>query len=236
MYTPAWPHSEIKKIFPNIFFVTGANITYHNNVELQHSRNMIIIRDNDELSLINTVRLDDKGLAVLDTLGEVKNVIRIGAFHGRDDAFYLDRYHAKLWALKEMKHANNRETDIQLFPNGQMPAPDCSIFIFETSKHPEGILHIAQEGGILITCDSIKNWLAPDQFFSTETAKLYEEQGFFGAASISNVWKQACNVNSSDFARLKTLEFHHLLSAHGEPLMNNAYELVTKTIRQEYGV
>src|SRR5476651_817180 len=99
MYSPAWPHSEIKEIFPNIFFVMGTNITNYNNVELQHSRNMIIIRDNDKLSLINTVRLDDKGLAQLDALGEVKNIIRIGAFHGRDVAFYLDKYHAKLWAL-----------------------------------------------------------------------------------------------------------------------------------------
>ncbi|AAO89997.1 hypothetical protein [Coxiella burnetii] len=236
MYSPAWPHSEVKEIFPNIFFVTGTNITHHDNTELQHSRNMIIIRDNGKLSLINTVRLNDKELAFLDALGEVNNVIRIGAFHGRDDAFYLDRYHAKLWALKEMSHENNRVADVKLIPNGQMPVPNCSIFIFETSKYPEGILHIAQQNGILITCDSIKNWLAPDTFFSTETATLYQEQGFFGAASISTVWKQACNVSSSDFERLKTLKFRHLLSAHGEPLLNNAYELVAKTIRKEYGI
>lgn len=236
MYSPIWPHSEIKEIFPDIFFVTGTNVTHHDNTELQHSRNMIIVRDNNELSLINTVRLDDKGLAALDRLGKVKNIIRIGAFHGRDDAFYLDRYSAKLWALKGMTHDNNREADIQLVPNGQMPISDSSIFIFETSNFPEGILHLAREGGILITCDSIKNWVAADSFFSAETAKLYETLGFFGAASISSVWKQACNVNASDFVRLKTFSFQHLFSAHGEPLLNNAHELVTETIRQEYGV
>lgn len=236
MYSPAWPHSEIKEIFPNIFFVTGTNITTYDNVELQHSRNMIIIRDNNKLSLINTVRLTVEGLAELDALGEVKNVIRIGAFHGRDDAFYLDRYHAKLWAIKEMHHSNNRITDVQLTPNGQMPVPNCSLFIFETSKYPEGILQIAQQGGILITCDSIKNWLAPDPFFSNETAKLYQAQGSFGPANISHVWKQACDVKSTDFERLKTLKFRHLLSAHGEPILNNAYELVSKSIWQEYRV
>lgn len=234
MYSPAWPHSEIKEIFPNIFFVMGTNITHHNNTELQHSRNMIIIRDNDKLSLINTVRLDDNGLATLDKLGKVTNIIRIGAFHGRDDAFYLDRYHAKLWALEEMQHADDRATDISLIPNGQMPFPDCQVFIFETSKYPEGILHIARDGGILITCDSIKNWVGPDQFFSPESAKMYKEQGFFGTASISNVWKQACGVSLADFARLKTLEFKHLLSAHGEPLLDNAHEFVAKTIKQEF--
>jgi|SRR6185437_11260380 len=236
MYSPVWPHSEIKEIFPNIFFVTGTNITHHDNAKLQHSRNMVIIRDNGKLSLINTVRLDDKGLDCLDALGDVNNVIRIGAFHGRDDAFYLDRYDAKLWALEGMIHEDNRNTNIHLTSNGQMPIPNCSVFIFETSRFPEAILHISQQNGILITCDSIKNWLAPDQFFSTETAKLYQEQGFFGAASISNVWKQACNINSSDFRRLKTLEFRHLLSAHGAPLLNNADELVAETISKEYEI
>ncbi|MCC2626294.1 MAG: hypothetical protein K0R14_2167 [Burkholderiales bacterium] len=236
MYSQVWPHSEIKEIFPNIFFVTGTNITHHNNAKLQHSRNMVIIRDNGKLSLINTVRLDDKGLACLDALGDVSNVIRIGAFHGRDDAFYLDRYNAKLWALEGMIQDNNRNIDIYLTSNGQMPIPNCSVFIFETSRFPEAILHLSQQNGILITCDSIKNWLAPDQFFSTETAKLYQEQGFFGAASISNVWKQACNVHSSDFRRLKTLEFRHLLSAHGAPLLNNADELVAETISKEYDI
>ena len=236
MYSPAWPHSTIKEIFPNIFFVTGTNKTSYSGVDLQHSRNMIIVRDANKLSLINTVRLDDKGLAALDALGKVENVIRIGAFHGRDDAFYLDHYHAKLWALKEMQHENNRPTDIELIPNGIIPFPACSLFVFETSVHPEGILHIAQEGGIMITCDSIKNWITPDEFFSTETAKLYEEQGFFGAATISDVWKQACKVDASDFVRLNSFEFHHLLSAHGEPLLNYAHEQLVKTIQKGFGV
>ena len=236
MYSPAWPHSEIKEIFPDIFFVTGTNITNYNNTELQHSRNMVIIRNDNKLSLINTVRLDDTGLSTLDSLGKVENIIRIGAFHGRDDSFYLDRYHAKLWALKGMKHNDDRQTDIELIPQQLMPFPGCSLFVFETSLHPEGILHIAKQGGILITCDSIKNWLQPDQFFNAETAKLHEAQGFFGAATISNVWRQACGVTLSDFMRLKNLKFRHLLSAHGEPLLNNADELVAKAIMQEYGV
>jgi hypothetical protein len=197
---------------------------------------MIIIRDQNKLSLINTVRLDDKGLAALDTLGSVENIIRIGAFHGRDDAFYLDRYHAKLWALEGMQHQNKRLADHLLEQNGTMPFTDCALFIFETSEHPEGILHIAKEGGIVVTCDSIKNWVAADPFFSTDSAKMYQEQGFFGIATISHVWKEATKVQASDFVRLKSFKFKHLISAHGEPLLNNAYEAVTETIHKEYGI
>jgi len=229
-------HGDIKEIFPNIFFVTGTNKTHYNGVDLQHSRNMVIVRHGNQLSLINTVRLDGKGLEALETLGKVENIIRIGAFHGRDDVFYLDRYHAQLWALKGMTHDSGHLTDIELVPNGKMPFPDCSFFVFETSIHPEGILHIAQEGGILITCDSIKNWVSADPFFSTETAKLYEEQGFFGTASISKIWQEACHVNASDFIRLQSLSFSHLLSAHGEPLLNDAYNQLAITIEKEFAL
>lgn len=235
-YSPAWPHSEIKEVFPNIFFVTGTNITHYNNLELQHSRNMIIFRENHKLSLVNTVRLDDAGLAALDSLGLVENIVRIGSFHGRDDAFYLDRYHARLWALKDMKNDSNRPIDIELVPEGEMPFSDCSLFLFETCDFPEGILHIDQHGGILITCDSVKNWLAADEFFSESSAALYQKQGHFGPASISSVWKQACNVRACDFARLKLLKYRHLLSAHGQPLLNNANELLSNTIAKEFGV
>lgn len=234
MYLPAWPHSDIKEIFQNIFFVTGTNITHHNNIELQHSRNMIIIRDHDSLSLINTVRLNDKGLTALDQLGTVKNVIRIGAFHGRDDGFYLERYQAKLWGLKGMVHESGHITDMELAPNHEMPFPDCSFFVFETSIYPEGILHIAKHGGILITCDSIKNWVSADPFFSINTAKLYEEQGFFGPASVSTIWKKACHVTVADFIELKSLSFSHLLSAHGEPLLNDAYTQLAMTIEKAF--
>lgn len=224
MNAPAWPHSEIKEIFPDIFYVTGTNITTCDTTELQHSRNMIIVRENGKLSLINTVRLNETGLAALAALGEVENIIRIGAFHGRDDEFYCDHYHGKLWALPGMPH------DILLQPNSPMPFADCSVFIFETSKHPEAILHIAKAGGILVTCDSIKNWESADKFFSAATAKLYQQQNLFGIASISDVWLQACNVKTEDFDKLKSLRFKHLLSAHGQPLLNNAYESVMKTL------
>ena len=50
MYSPAWSHGKIKEIFSNIFMVSGTNITRHDNMELQHSRNMVIIRNGNKLS------------------------------------------------------------------------------------------------------------------------------------------------------------------------------------------
>ncbi len=229
-YSPAWPHSHIKQIFPDIFFVTGTNITQHEGVTLQHSRNMVIVRNQDKLSLINTVRLTEKGLDELTSLGKVENVVRIGSFHGRDDAFYLDHYDAKLWELPGMEHDNGRKADYTLTPNGLMPFANCNLVTFRTSKFPEAILHINQDNGILITCDSIKNWLTSDEFFSVSSAKLYEEQGYFGYAKVNEIWLQASQVAKSELLELRNLAFCHLLSAHGEPLLNDAYNHLTNTL------
>ncbi len=229
-YSPAWPHGDIKEVFPNIYFVMGTNITTHEGVELQHSRNMVIIKENDKLTLVNTVRLTQEGLDKLDKLGKVSNIVRIGAFHGRDDAFYLDKYAARLWALKGMQHEHSKITDIALEPHGEMPLSHCTLFVFESARYPEGILHLNQEGGILITCDSIKNWRQTDPFFSLATSTLYQSLGFFGEATISQVWQQACQVKASDYEKLKNLAYKHLISAHGEPLLDNADEKVRASI------
>lgn len=233
--TSAALHSRIEQIFPDVYFVMGMNKITHEGVDLQYSCNMIIVRDGQALSLINTVRLSDKGLKELDALGTVKNIVRIGAFHGKHDAFYLDRYEgAKLWALEGMVDQNGKPTDVELHSNGSMPFPHCSVIRFETSKFPEAMLHVDIHDGIIITCDSLKNWLGPDEYFNEETSKLYQEQEFFGAASISSIWLQACETKKNDFDTLRSLKFKHLLSAHGRPLLNNAYDCVMTTLDKTF--
>ncbi len=86
------PHGDIRQIFKDVFFVTGTNKIHHEGIDIQTSRNMTIVRSGSELTLINTVRLNEEALQKLDALGVVTNIVRIGAFHGRDDAFYQNRY------------------------------------------------------------------------------------------------------------------------------------------------
>lgn len=64
LFTPVWPHGEIREVFKDVFFVTGTNKVHHDGNEIQTSRNMVILRNHSKLTLINTVRLDNKGLGV----------------------------------------------------------------------------------------------------------------------------------------------------------------------------
>lgn len=235
-FTPGLPHGEIEAIFPNLYFVTGTSRPNFQGMVWQFSRNMTIVREGDSLTLINSVRLNDDGLRALDQLGQVKHVVKLGAFHGIDDAFYVDRYRARLWALPGMRHESGLPTDGELTPGGPMPFADVSLFAFETVKQPEGILHIHQHGGILVACDSLQNWAEPDRFFSPETAALMRSLGFIRTANVGPGWRQFAEPQASDFARLSGLSFRHLLSAHGTPLLDQAHALLSQTFREQFGI
>lgn len=222
VYPPAFAHSRIQEVFPDIFFVTGASIYEYEGNVIQKSNNMVIIRDGRKLTLINTLRLDEDGLEALDKLGRVTNIVRLGAFHDRNDVFYLDRYKARLWAVRGMIHQNNRQADFLIGETDTIPFSDASFFVFETTSQPEAIVHIARQGGILITCDSVKNWTEIDAYFNEKTGKEFWEQGLIKPVSIDKVWLGAMRPKSTDFARLKKLNFRHLLSAHGQPLIDTA--------------
>ena len=220
-FPPALAHNEIKAVLPDVFFVTGAMETVLMELDWQFSRNMTIVREGERLILINTVRLSDAGLAELDRLGKVTDVIRLGALHGRDDAFYRDRYQAQYWVMPGLE-SEEQGAALTLGDDTPLPIADASVFQFKTCKLPEGILHLHRDGGILIACDALQNWLQPDEHFCDASRERMEQMGFFAPANVGPVWLQAAEPGADDFIRLKSLDFKHALCGHGEPLLDNA--------------
>lgn len=230
------PHGEIEEVFPNVFFVSGTSRPQFGGSDWQFSRNMVVVSEEDRLTLVNTVRLDEPGLTRLDALGHVTHVVKLGAFHGMDDGFYRERYGAKQWALPGMVHDGGHATDEELVPGGKMPFAGVSVFSFATSEQPEGLLLIQREGGILVSCDSLQNWVEADPFFNEESAARMKSMGFIQPANIGPGWRMACKPQPSDFAQVKTLAFRHLLPAHGRPLRDAAHTQFSATFEREFGV
>lgn len=233
-YYSCLAHREIEEVFPDVFFVTGTYCGEIAGSDWQFSRNMTIVRDGDELTLINTVRLDEDGLQALEQLGKVTNVVKIGSMHGVDDAFYVDRYAARFWALPGMQQ--DLKVDVELLAGGEMPFANASIFVFKTIKLPECILRLDREGGILISCDSLQNWIKPDELFSAESSTVMQDMGFFNKANVGPVWMQVNEPGAEDFVRLKQLSFKHALSGHGEPLKDTAREDYGATFERLFGI
>lgn len=222
-FPPALAHNAIEEILPDLFFVSGAMETVLMDLDWQFSRNMTIVRDGERLILINTVRLSDDGLKELDRLGRVTDVVRLGALHGRDDAFYLDHYQAQYWAMPGLEPEEHPTTQT-LSATSPLPIDDAALFQFETTNIPEGVLHLRRDGGILIACDALQNWLEPDKHFCDASRRRMEQMGFFTPANVGPVWLQAAEPAADDFSRLKVLNYKHVLCGHGQPLLNSAKE------------
>lgn len=233
-FAPALPHGDVEEIFPDVFFVTGTTKPTFGGADWQFSRNMIVVREGSGLTLISSVRLDERGLGQLEALGEIAHVIKLGAFHGMDDAFYCDRYGARQWALPGMKLEGDRSADEQLGAGGAIPFAGASLFTFETSLLPEGLIVLERAEGIAIACDSLQNWTDVDPYFDEGSAERMRAMGFIQPANIGPGWMAACKPAASDFDRIETLAFRHLLPSHGRPLRDQAKVELAATFRRTF--
>lgn len=234
--SPALPHGPLTEVFPDVFFVTGTSRPRFMDLDWQFSRNMTVIREAGRLTLVNTVRLDDAGLAALGALGRVTDVVRLGAFHGIDDAFYVERYGARHWGLAGMPEQGGSVPSAVLGAGGEMPAVCTSLFTFETSRSPEALLSITREGGVLVSCDSLQNWVRADAYFDAASAERMAAAGFIRPANIGPGWRQAAQADASDFVRVAALSFSHLLPGHGEPIVGTAREDLLATFRADAAI
>lgn len=108
--------------------------------------------------------------------------------------------------------------------------PDSSAIVFDTHKVPEAILHLRRHGGILITCDSFQNMLGPDVYFNEHATETKRRLGFFNKAVIGPGWRKFAEPKKQDFERISELRFNLLLTGHGEPLLEGAYQAVASSI------
>jgi hypothetical protein len=235
-YHEAMPHGEIKEVLKDVFFVTGTMKNEFFGSMWQFNRNMTIVRENGNLTIFNSVRLDDEGLAELDKLGKVTNVVRLGDMHGVDDPFYVDRYNALFWALPNMKVQDGLKIDKPLVEGGEMPVSGSSLFEFKTVKRPECIVRLDRDGGIMIACDSLQNWVEPDELFDEQTKATMQQMNFFQSANLGPAWMFESQPQVSDFVRLKELPFQHAFCGHGSPLLNNADEAFHARFKQMFDI
>jgi hypothetical protein len=235
-FPEAMPHGEIQEVFKDVFFVPGTMKNEFFCSMWQFSRNMTVVREDGKLTILNSVRLNDEGLAALDRLGKVVNVVRLGDMHGMDDPFYIDRYKATFWALPDMKMQEGLKIDKELKEGGEMPFRDATLFVFTTVKRPECIIRLDREGGIMIACDSLQNWVEPDQFFADDTVETMKKMNFFRTANPGPAWMFESQPAAADFIRLKDIPFEHALCGHGYPLINNAQKEFQKTFHEYFNI
>jgi hypothetical protein len=236
---PAHPHGELREVLPGIHFVTGS-FAMPGPLPLRFSRNMTVVREGERLVLVNTVRLDDAGLAALDALGRVTDVIRIAGNHGLDDPFYRERYGAKVWAVAGQRYTTGFDTnardvylepDVAIDASTALPIAGARLYPIR-SKPPEGLLVLERAGGTVISGDCLQNWAEPDEYFSFLGRLLMRMFGFIKPHNIGPAWLKQCKPPKEDLRGILDLEFANVLPGHGAPVVGDARALYRRTIER----
>ncbi|MFK7864490.1 MAG: hypothetical protein AB8B95_09740 [Pseudohongiellaceae bacterium] len=225
-----YPHGNVEAVAENIFMVRGSiNV----NPVVRISRNMAIVRHGDELSLINPVRVNSQVESEIDALGKISHVVRLGAFHGLDDAYYVNKYSAVMWAQEGGTTYTQPKIEKVISADCQLPFPNAKVFEFSGSLQPECVVLISTGAGLLLTCDAIQNY--GDYSYNNLLAKLLMPFiGFPKTTIVGPIWlKYMTPENGSlefEFRKLLNLEFDSLLAAHGTLLRKGAKNAVAKAI------
>lgn len=220
-------------IFPDIYLLRGS---IQVAPLLRINRNMVIIKQDQELTLINAVRLNEYNLQHLKQLGTVKHLIRLGDFHGLDDQFYIDHFSPTFWS--QSKHVNYPELlpDVLIEKDVTPPIKNSDFFIFEQAKYPEAILFLKNHQ-LIITTDSIQYW-DDWKHFSFFSKIIMYLMGFRLKLFIGGPWLKLAsrhkNSLKTDFEQLLTLEFKHLIAAHGNVRYQHAKLDLEHVIQQKF--
>jgi hypothetical protein len=228
VHPPALPHGDLREVLPGIHFVTGT-IAMPGPLPVRFSRNMTVLKEADRLVLVNTVRLDETGLAALDALGKVTDVIRIAANHGMDDPFYAERYGAKVWAVHGQKYiagfSQKGEAyftpDVAIDASTELPIDGAKLVVVDSTP-PEGILFLERHGGVAISGDCLQNWATVDGYFSFLGRLLMKVMGFIKPHNIGPGWLGQCKPPKEQLRALLDHDFANVFPSHGEPVVHNA--------------
>ncbi len=238
------PHGDLEPIFDDIWRVQGS--VSLSPPPMRFSRNMFVVRHDGALTLINTVRLDDRRLADLDALGEVKHIIRIAGFHGMDDPFYKHRYQATVWCVKGMAYAKGFDAtktapdDGYFHPDeiveagAELPLPGAALHVIG-GKVPEGVLRLDREGGVLITGDALQNWDRTDEGFNWPARIVMRLMGFIKPHNVGPGWLKGAGPDRAALRALLDLDFEHVLPGHGTPVIGGAREKYRPVIERVTG-
>ena len=234
-YPPPSRHDAPEEIFPGVFLVRGSMQT---SALMRFNRTMLVVREGDQLTVLNSVRLTPQGEAELDRLGTVRHVIRLGYYHGRDDRYYADRYGAEFWAPDGSRTEPGPVADRVFATGGELPLANAEAYVLAAARGPEAVI-LLRDHRLLVTCDSLQYY--PDRRFCSLLARVAMPlMGFpLRRVIIGPLWLKAMTPEGgsleSDFDNILALDFDNLVPGHGALRRHDAKDSVRDAVAAVYG-
>lgn len=233
--SPGKVFGKLEQVFEDIWWAWG---TVRFMPGVLFPRNMTIVRERGELTVIHPVVMPEDVQQQIEALGPIKHIVKLGAFHGMDDLAYATRYKPTVWAPPGCDPVEGLTRDKELVPGGDTPLDGATVFSFDGSKTPEIAMLLPRDGGVLLTCDSVQNW-EKTTGCTKLGAVMARMMGFKGRAVIGPGWRRVAEPKGGKgfgpaFGKLVELPFAHLLSAHGAPIKNTAREDLRAQMKRIY--
>lgn len=226
----------VEKVFDDIWWAWGTVQFLPGAV---FPRNMTLVREGEELVVLHPVMMPTVQQKHIDSIGPIRHVVRLGDFHGMDNAHYVASYGATHWSPKDATPLGELKVDRELAPGAPTPFADGTLYAFEVAKVPEMVIHLKRHGGILLTCDSVQNWETRPAGASFIGQVMSRMMGFRGRACIGPGWRKESEPKEGDgfgprFRELLDLDFKHILSAHGRPILETAKDDLRAAVDRAY--
>lgn len=238
-YPDPLPHDLPLQLDEDLFVVHGC---VKPNPVVRFTRNMAVVRQDNELTLINPVRMNEAGLQALQKLGEIKHVLRLGPMHGMDDEFYVQTYEAQFWSFTDGVTYTTPAIDHPLSEGCALPFDKAQLFAFKHMNETEGAIVLQrQPSNVLLTCDGVQSYATPPHTPHTNrfTRFMMPFIGFPRKTLIGPVWIKLLVADKAgieaEFKRLLELDFDRLLAAHGTFLAANAHAEVRQAFDDMFG-
>ncbi len=233
-YPPPSPHDPLREVFPDVFLVRGSYVAGR---WMRFNRNMTVVRQGTELTVINSVRLDAAAERQLEALGNVRHVVRLAYWHGRDDRYYVDRYGAEFWAPRGSRSEPGPAPTRLLETGGALPFGPADAYVLQATRYPEAVILLRREGGILLTCDALQFYT--DYRYASPLARiLLPLLGFRKAMLIGPRWLKVMTPQGGsllpDFEYIQQLEFAHLIPGHGSVCHHVAHQQVAQAMARAF--
>lgn len=228
----AQPHGALERVFEDIWYVRGGwPMPVPGKPRI--SRSMTVLRDprTGDITLVNSMRLSEAGLRVLEDLGPVRHVVRLASMHGADDGFYRARYGAEVHALRGSVYARGltvKPTESYFTPDAYYdvddppPIPGARVYVMESPKLREASILLDRDGGILLSGDFFHNTPEPDEFTNALSSIGMRLLGLARPCNMGVGWVMMTKPDATDLRELLEIPFEHVLPIHGLPVIGDA--------------
>lgn len=232
-HPPADFHLPLRECFPGVWLASSRiAMGIPPGLKITFSRNMVAVMTDEGWVLLNPVRLGTEAEAELLAKAPIRHAVRLGTFHGRDDAYYAERFGARFWSVPGKCRYALPPGSCTLSEDGPLPIPGARAVLFRSGLLGEGVVHLPQHR-LLVSCDSVQNY-EDDPLISPLGRLVMRPLGFFTPCVIGPIWLKATTPRGgslrADFERVLALDFDHLIGGHGTPRIGGAREALARNV------